>query len=288
MDMLSRYDMSVFGQIKQLLPARVDWHKGILIEPHILERNKYRRNRDISISRHMYDGTINIGSNIITASRHDLDVSTIRLYDYTPSTYQYQIATLDGDTYVNRTNGYWEYSPTGSTILNARLSKSHQKIDYFYSTDESASLNLPNSSSYSFAEVQDTRLPLALENLYYNGCRISSDSLTTNSEDTPDGGPVVEITKVDSNVLVFSGQLTSGDVINTDTATKPALRQIPTDVLVSTQKANLKNNKVEPLKATEVKTLKPLPFVVRNTKPKRRLAINPVSRILKTLFNRGN
>ena len=286
MDMLSRYDMAVFDQIKQLLPARVDWHKGILIEPHILERNKYRRNRDISISRHMYDGTIDIGSDIITASRHDLDVSTIRLYDFSPSTYQYQIATLDGDTYVNRTNGYWEYSPTGSVVLNARPSTSHQKIDYFYSTDESASLNLPNSSSYSYAEVQDTRLPLSLENLYYNGCRISSDSLTTNSEDTPDGGPVVEITEVDSNVLVFSGQLTSNDVVSTDTNTKPALRQIPTNVLLSTQKANLKSKRVEPSNASEVKTLKPLPFVVRNTKPKTNIRPNRTQSLLKSLLNR--
>ena len=42
-DMLSRYDMSIFDSMKQIVPARADWHKGILIEPHVFERNNYKR-----------------------------------------------------------------------------------------------------------------------------------------------------------------------------------------------------------------------------------------------------
>ena len=297
MDMLSRYDMSVFEQIKQLLPARVDWHKGILIEPHIFERNKYQRERDITISRHYYEGSIDIGTDIITASRNDYGLKSgsgiendgmIDLYDYRSSTYKYNLAVLSGSTYVTRNNGYWEYSPTGSTITNARLSNIYQEPKYFFSTKEDAETLTPNSTSFHYAEVQDTRLPLSIENLYYNGCRISSDSLTTDSEDTPDGGPVVEITEVDSNVLVFSGQ--SGDVLSTeDTIKQSAVRQMPVDELVSVRKDRERKVKPQPSRAAETQTLRPLPFVPRNTKPKVRLREDKTRGVLRNILrnNRG-
>jgi hypothetical protein len=285
MDMLSRYDMSVFEQIKQLLPARVDWHKGILIEPHIFERNKYQRERDITISRHVYDGLIDIGTNIITVSRHDYDISSIPLYDFKASTYKFDIATLSGNTYVNRNNGYWEYSPTGSTILNARPSKIYKEPKYFFSSQADAETMTPNSTSFHFTDVQDTRLPLSIENLYYNGCRITSDSLTTDSPDTPDGGPVVEISEVDSNVLVFSGQ--SGDTLSTEERLKESVvRQMPVDELVSVQKDRERRVKPLPSKASESQTLRPLPFVPRNTKPKLPLREDRGRNILNSILKR--
>jgi hypothetical protein len=580
LDMLSRYDMSVFDQIKQLLPARVDWHKGILIEPHIFERNKYRRNRDITISRHMYDGTIPVVNHELTASRNDYDVAEIDLYDYQSSTYKYFVPTLsssvqcsyqtsnygtssvviptnvdymlydgdqytmapgfgtynfrftpathssgstatfyytasvdgpsvdinvsqpsssvqtiaytssvsssgvsnDGDTtlafdvltwspsspphtlinpnynnrpvkiickqnvgaypgantnvfatkpkgegvityippstftidlsgnpltiddgagnpqstsnhdlqlalyfasssnvttqiksniatlnvgepnwpvnvdqfgsisfddgsgdktysileridnrnikidtssyepntsgsfvsadfeysssaslnftfftnnpditcvssstYVDRPNGYWRYSPTGSTVLNHRNSKIYKVPKYFYSTAESASLKLPSSSSMIPWEGQDDRLSLSMENLFYNGCRITSDSLTTDSTETPDGGPVVEITEVDPNTLVYSTQTpTDGGVDTQSTPTKGNVRRTPEDVLVSVDIRNRKkSNTSSNRNATEFKVLKPLPFIGRNTKPKTRLTTS-----LNSLFSR--
>jgi|11_taG_2_1085331.scaffolds.fasta_scaffold00974_7 hypothetical protein len=285
MDMLSRYDMSVFEQIKQLLPARVDWHKGILIEPHIFERNKYQRERDITISRHVYDGLIDIGTNIITASRHDYDIASIPLYDFNSSTYKFDIATLSGNTYVNLSNGYWQYSPTGSTILNARPSKIYKEPKYFFSSQADAETMTPNSTSFHFTDVQDTRLPLSIENLYYNGCRITSDSLTTDSPDTPDGGPVVEISEVDSNVLVFSGQ--SGDTLSTEEKLKESIvRQMPVDELVSVQKDRERKVKPLPSDASENQTLRPLPFVPRNTKPKLQIREDRGRNILNSILKR--
>lgn len=389
LDMLSRYDMSVFDQIKQLLPARVDWHKGILIEPHIFERNKYRRNRDITISRHMYDGVISVVNHELTASRLDYDVASIDLYDYQPSTYQYQIAnlsssiscsvstvstfvsasvratltggsgdvvfssadfnaaslsfyeaptkvkwlvestlepvfldgvtptpsasvdnidvntstialaagyTIDGGydseerifilsgapasttysfksssilevcttntTYVNQTNGYWEYSPTGSTVLKHKNSSIYKVPKYFYSTEESASLRLPYSSSMIAWEGQDDRLPLSMENLFYNGCRITSDSLTTDSTETPDGGPVVEITEADPNTLVYSTQTPTDGGLDTNIGSaRNGVRQTPEDVLVSVDiRKKKQRNTSTTTKATEFRTLEPLPF----------------------------
>lgn len=279
MDMLSRYDMSVFEQIKQVLPARVDWHKGILIEPHAFERNKYQRERDITISRHHYDGTIPVGTNIITASRNDYGLKSgsgfendgiIDLYNYGASVYQYNLAVLSGSTYVNRTNGYWQYSPTGSTILNSRPSKIYQKPKYFFTSSDDAATMTPSSTSFEYTDTQDTRLPLSIENLYYNGCRITSDSLTTDSPDTPDGGPVVEITVVDSNILVFSGR--PGEGLDTDGNIKGgSTRTMPIDNLVSTTKDRIRKVRPRPSRASETQALKPLPFKPTNTRPKLRL-----------------
>jgi hypothetical protein len=295
MDMLSRYDMSVFDQIKQLIPARVDWHKGILIEPHVFERNKFQRERGVSISSHYYEGTISVGDGIITASRNDYGLSSgssrpdgvVSLYDYEPSTYKFDIATLSGDTYVTRYNGYWEYSPTGSTILEARPSKIYLEPKYFFATNEDAVTMTPNSTSFHYTDVQDTRLPLSFENLFYNGCKVSSDSLTTDSQDTPDGGPVVEITKVDPNVIVFSGQ--TGDVLANEQKTKPKLVSImPADALISVKKENDKLKRQLPSADLERQSLKPLPFVVKLPKPKFRFKENTENKLLKGILKRFN
>ena len=293
MDMLSKYDMSVFDQIKQLIPARVDWRKGILIEPHVFERSKYQRPSDITISKHYYEGVINVAGNIITASRHDYGLSSgssgndgvITTREFKPSTYKYEIAVLDGETYTNQPNGYWEYSPTGSTVLNARPSKIYLEPKYFFATAEDAATLTPSSTSFHYTDVQDTRLPLSIENLYYNGCRISSDSLTTDSEDTPDGGPVVEITKVDPNVIVFSGQ--TGDVLTNEQSTKPNLVNIiPPDILISTKLFDKNAFKYLPSVSLELNAMKPLPFTIKQSKPKKRLRKNRENSILKSILKR--
>jgi hypothetical protein len=366
---LARYDSSIFSQIKQVLPARVNYMSGILIEPHILERNKYKRNRGITRDFHQYVGTIPlyVESNI-TASRNDYGFSSgsgivndgvIDLYNYLPSTYQYQIAslsssiscsigsvsttvsasllsdtltngddnfnfvsiitnasllshitssvlwvfeenldaifngpggpsisasvslintddsqgtveftggyilvvspgtsrtftlsntngfTLDGfgefnssslqetcntsTTYVNRTNGYWEYSPTGSQAVNARTTSQAFIVNRFFSTAGSASRNEAFSSSLSPADVQDYR-GLSIENLYFNGCRITSDSLTTDSTDTPDGGPVIEVNLVDSNTLVLSTKTALDGDLRIGSA-EPIQTMVPTELI---------------------------------------------------------
>ena len=244
MDMLSRYDMSVFEQIRQLLPARVDWRKGILIEPHVLERSKYRRPRGISYTKHDYSANIGRVLPSIIASRQDYGLrsgssditdGTIDLYNYQSATYKYYIAQLSSSgEYFTTTNGYWEYIPTGSSALRARPSQNGgQVVSLFYSTAASASFGLPYSSSYKAAEGSDYQ-GLALENLKYNGCRVSSDSLTTNSPDTPDGGPVIVVTKVKPNKLVFSTTTAGGGVLDVKSPTGKVVKAMNPKNLVAT------------------------------------------------------
>ena len=287
LDILSRYDMSVFDQMKQLIPARVDWRKGILIEPHVLERSKFQRPRDITISQPSYEGTLDGVVNVITGS-YDVHTSSIDLYDYQPSVYLYESSSGDNYTY---SNGYWEYSPTGSTILNARKSTQYQIVNLFFSTEESASLNLPSSSSFEYAEVQDTRYPLSIENLYFNGCKVTSDSLTTDSPDTPDGGPAVVVTEADPTVLVVSteqsdiGGLNATDSPNTPNVigVMPVSQLIATDILQSK-----KDNQSKVNKANELRTMRPLPFIPKTNKPKKRLRVNRSREILRTIRKRNN
>ena len=409
LSLLARYDSSIFSQIKQVLPARVNYMSGILIEPHILERNKYKRNRGITRDFHQYVGTIPLYSEAnITASRNDYGFSSgsgivndgaIDLYNYLPSTYQYQIATLSSSiscsivstnvsasvvsdtlsagldefdfvsittnasllshitssvlwvfeenldsvfigpggnsisasvdsistdnsggniilssgyvidpglpghpalsltfvlspdnnvgeilfaqftssslvcdsltTYVNRTNGYWEYSPTGSQAVNARTTSQAFIVNRFFSTAGSASRNEAFSSSLSPADVQDYR-GLSIENLYFNGCRITSDSLTTDSTDTPDGGPVIEVNLVDSNTLVLSTKTALDGDLRIGSA-EPIQTMVPTELIslqnyeesisqTSTQKRNDIDTEQAVLNAPLIYTIPPRPL----------------------------
>ena len=48
---------------------------------------------------------------------------------------------------------------------------------------------------------------------------MSSDSLTTNSPDTPDGKPVIEIFQADPNVLIYTSETAAEGNLDVDTAT---------------------------------------------------------------------
>ena len=119
-------------------------------------------------------------------------------------------------------------------MLNARPSQNGgQIVNLFYSTALSASLGLPSSASYKPAQGSDYQ-GLALENLKFNGCRVSSDSLTTNSPDTPDGGPVIVVTKVKPNKLVFSTTTAGGGVLDVKSPTGKVVKAMNPKNLVAT------------------------------------------------------
>ena len=46
--------------------------------------------------------------------------------------------------------------------------------------------------------------PTGLKNLKFNGCKLTGTSINANSTETTDGGPVVKITVVNQNQIVFS------------------------------------------------------------------------------------
>jgi hypothetical protein len=280
-DILAKYDMSVFEQIRQTMPARVDYNSGILIEPHILERPKVKSLTKVTQTRPMYDGTIEaidkpVTSSyifyetevpppyVITADQHiytgnisnqytlsadntqydgTIDTSNLRVITaqkddleelgnpqirnmYESAAYRYVILNYSqsadlgyGLNWTTGSNGYWNYNVTATSVTGSRVSQYAKKKNWFYSNAISASLGLSNSSSYSPAEVSTDELPLAVQNLRYLGCKMTSDSLTTNSPDTPDGRPVIEIFTADPNVLIYTSQTADEGNLDVDTST---------------------------------------------------------------------
>src|SRR5210317_73551 len=302
-DMLARYDFSVFEQIRQTMPARVDYNSGILIEPHILERPKVKSKTNLSYTQPQYDVVITNEvpviseyihydtiitaprsesaeyihydtvitaprsesadyilyettiphQTLVVATKHDYtsSIDTTELRNiiaqkddvesvgnptirnmYSPSTYRYTIlnysASADigfGSGWTTGSNGYWNYNVTSSNAVVGKPSKYVLKTVYFYNTELSASLRLSNSSSLVPASVSTDELPLSLENLRYLGCKMTSDSLTTNSPDTPDGRPVIEIFEADPNVLIYTSQTAEEGNLDVDTSTNlPTLK----------------------------------------------------------------
>lgn len=281
-DILAKYDMSVFEQIRQTMPARVDYNSGILIEPHILERPKAKSLTKVTQTRPMYDAHIPAMERPITASKHifetevtnsysvsaeteqyetevtnsynlfgeelsyegnAIDTSTLFVISsqksdledlgnpqvkdmYAPSQYKYIIPVYKAGANVGYglnwntgSNGSWNFNPIATTIENNRPAQYAKVSKLFYSTAASASMNIPNSSSLVPAEVSTDELPLAVQNLRFLGCKMTSDSLTTNSPDTPDGKPVIEIFKADPNVLLYTSETAAEGNLDVDTAT---------------------------------------------------------------------
>jgi hypothetical protein len=116
---------------------------------------------------------------------------------------------------INKLKESGSYTPVQNVILNSRASDTLQKLNYFYSSAESASLQRPYSASYSASEIN--RDPQAgWRNARYNGCKLTAAAINVNSSQTVDGGPVVKVTKVNPNKIVFAnGQLTTIDEATT-------------------------------------------------------------------------
>lgn len=167
-------------------------------------------------------------SQSISAQKDDLENKgrIIAKTPYEGSKYRYVIliasASSDlgfGKGWNTGSNGSWNYNPIGTSIVSARSAKYARSINYFYSSSLSASLGLSYSSSYAPAEVQTDFLPLAINNLRYLGCKMTSDSITTNSDQTPDGKPVIEVFQADPNVLINTSLNANDGNLDVDSST---------------------------------------------------------------------
>jgi hypothetical protein len=140
------------------------------------------------------------------------------------STVLTKIDTIDktGNTWIqNRYIGQYKltqsssYSPIQKFVSGSRQSNSLQKTNLFYSSAESASAQLPYSSSYSFADI-NRETSAGWQNARYTGCKLTAAAINVNSAQTVDGGPVVKVTRVNPNKIVFAnGQLTTIDEATT-------------------------------------------------------------------------
>ena len=215
----SQFDFSLFNQIKQLLPERADYVYGLLIEPHALERAKVSTYRGISYEKEMYDMYL---SSSITSLTSDYfpEYSGIISSSATPVT---------GEAYTERIMNIQiipsqsiQEEPTGSIIDVCRPSYIYQEIVYHYSGSStygdpvrrnwdhamSQSMGLYYSESLQRACYRDDFYS-NIENLYYEGCRITGPDINIPTNLSIGYTPVVEVYETNPNQLVYSNTPTS-------------------------------------------------------------------------------
>jgi len=245
--MLSLYDHSIFQQVKQLIPARSEYVGGVLLEPHILERNKYKRGDKLSHTRMDYQLLLEDNPAVIQSTKNDYlgviesvvpelqseksdYLTEIDVKDFHDGTlYNYEYPILSGSSGLYNTivqNAYWERAVT-SSIMNQRLSPHAKVSEFFYSSSLSASMGKYYSSSYiPYPAVQTDELPLSLSNLKFNGC---------NSEviNPIDGEPSVEIHAVDPYVVGVAPThvIAQDTTVTIPTATTYPIAQDPTIII---------------------------------------------------------
>ena len=218
LNMLSLYDHSIFQQAKQLIPARSEYIGGVLLEPHILERNKYKRGDKWSHTRMDYPLLLEDNPAVLQSTKNDylgviesvVTEVTSEKSDYSVpldvkdfhegAVYAYTQPILNGSTglYINVQNAYWERAVT-SSIMDQRLSPYGKQRTFLYSSSLSASLGKFYSSTLvPYPSVQTDELPLSLANLRFNGCNSGVTSI--------DGLPSVEIFTADPFVIGVANQ----------------------------------------------------------------------------------
>ena len=175
----------------------------------------------------LYNAPLKV-SHSISVTKKDLEdkgLITAKI-PYKPSQYKFTILipSASGDVgfglgWITGSNGKWNYNPIGTSVLNKRPARYARTTNYFYSSSLSASMGLSYSSSLEASQVSTDDLPLAVFNLRHLGCKMSSDSLTTNSPHTPDGKPVIEIFQADPNVLINTSQTAEEGNLDVDVLT---------------------------------------------------------------------
>ena len=89
---LAVYDYTFFEQLKQLVPARADLIDGILVEDHVLHRNKVRLSRKPSVEDTQWEQTIDY-QKIQSAEYHSLETAVTSSPDIS-FTYSYLTSSI--------------------------------------------------------------------------------------------------------------------------------------------------------------------------------------------------
>lgn len=234
---LKIYDFTIFNYIKQLLPHRTNPMLGLVVEPNVLERSKVKTTTTPVIEDLTKDAVIESVEPVLESSYHliEADIDSDNLVTVSAGDVNFIPAPvgqiISPSNNVDKLGTNWvqnrfisryklresgSYQPVQLFISSSRPSAYARTIgSFYYSSSLSASLNLPYSSSLVPAEINFAYSTGQL-NLYYNGSKLSGAGINVDSTETVDGGPVVKITQVNPNQLVFSNnQITTIDEATT-------------------------------------------------------------------------
>lgn len=234
---LQIYDFTIFKYIKRLLPQRASVITGLVVEPNVLERSKVISFNKPTIENLVHNASISGSNPTLSGVYQDVNAeinfleytniavdyynqltSTINIIPTLTSNVVQFSSTIEGSINTdrlgtkwiqNRTIGKYKITYTGSfnplqqSILNSRNSSYLLKKIDFYDTPANAALQIPFSSSYIAADI-NIKHGLSYDNLRWNGCKLTGAGINIDSPNTVDGGPVVKVTKVNPNQIVFA------------------------------------------------------------------------------------
>jgi hypothetical protein len=109
-NLVRQIDKSLFDVLTDLAPARAKVSKGLLIEPHLLERSKVKWNKPTS-ERGDYDSTIDAGSNVTIESSADQYLATLDTNQDVQFGFEYNNydVSIDVDDSIDFTTSYPTY-----------------------------------------------------------------------------------------------------------------------------------------------------------------------------------
>jgi hypothetical protein len=169
--------------------------------------------------------SLNSGSTTTNYATFTLSGSTTRTFT-TSGSGIYAITASTSDT-----NGKFAlYSPPGSFLAYVFITptspySSSLKFDTNFSITEVGSRDTIKFTKFNifklnYSQVQD-QLPTGVKNQRYDGSKLSGPGINIDSTSTIDGGPVVKVTKVNPNQIVFANnQITTLDQSVTGTKQK--------------------------------------------------------------------
>jgi hypothetical protein len=175
------YDLSFFQQLNQLLPARVDRLTGILVQPNLLERSKDTTLPSVSRELFTYEAEIDLtadGTNV-TGEYDTIDV----VIDAIPDD------LITGE--YNNIDG----------LIEAIEDALNTNEPFIPAVQDSVPSDTYLDEFDNPAEIQDY-LPDGLNNAFYNGTQTTAPDINLPSDDTVDGGPVVETTITNPNQII--------------------------------------------------------------------------------------
>ena len=188
------YDLSFFQQLNQLLPARVDRLTGVLVQPNLLERSKDTLLPTVTRELFTYEAEIDLTNDgaIVTGEYDDLNGV---------------IDVINDDSL----SGEYEDIDGLIEVIEDSLNTNGPYIPPVQSSTPSEYSEDPAGNP---AETQDY-LPDGLNNAFYNGTQSTSPDFNEPSDDTVDGGPVVETTITNPNqVINVSNNQNTGNFAN--------------------------------------------------------------------------
>ena len=169
------YNNSLFNHIKETTPARAKKLLGFVVEPHILNRTK------IAL----------VGSEpTFTSLAKSCSINEI-IFSVTGSNPSKTSGSLDLN--FSSISGFMGTSKiTGSGMITGSLPAYSEQATYSGGTTQT--VNTSNRTN---------GLPTSLQNLFYNGCKLTAPAINVPSTQTPDGGPIITINRSNSNTLVI-------------------------------------------------------------------------------------